>query len=60
VTGWYLLLWAVIAFRELGDLRREENWRGMVAWIGVAALGLALWWVYCCTQWRLAEWLLHW
>ena len=60
MTGWYLLLWAVIAFRELGDLRREENWRGMLVWTGAAALGLALWWVYRCTQWRLADWLLHW
>ena len=55
-----MLLWVVIAFRELGDLLREENWRGMAIWTGAAALGLGLWWVYRCTQWRLAEWLLHW
>lgn len=60
MTGLYLLFWAVVAVRELTDLLRPEHGREAAAWLAVALSGLVLWWVYQTSQWRLAEWLLHW
>lgn len=60
MTGLYVLLWAVIALRELGELSKVDNRRAAAVWLAAALTGLALWMVYQSSTWRLAEWLLHW
>ncbi len=60
MTALYLLLWLLIAIRELPPLWRAGDRFGAAVWLGTALGGLALWGVVQGSGWRLSEWVLGW
>lgn len=60
MTGLYLLLWGLIAARELPEIWRAGDRRAAGLWLATALGGLGLWWAYQDSAWRLSEWLLGW
>lgn len=57
----YLVLWGLLAARELPQFWQEKRWKELALWLILAGAGLALaiWLFWGGTSWRLAEWLLE-
>jgi hypothetical protein len=57
----YFVLWGLLAWKELPEVWEKSRWKGVLLWltIGGLGLGLAVWYFWGNTQWRLAEWLME-
>lgn len=56
----YLVVWGLLAWRELPPIWKAKDWQGVALWLAIAGAGLALavWYFWGNPQWRMAEWIL--